>query len=111
MSATGRRLTQAVQAAEEVLVERARRGEVEAFGLLVEQYQDKLYNFILRIVGQRDDAADIAQETFVRAYRALPQTPFSMRRRRWRLRLVAATGCSACRAALTSPAATPNTSM
>lgn len=66
-------MTLAVQMAEEVLVERARRGEMEAYGLLVERYQDKLYNFILRLVGHRDDAADIAQETFVRAYQALPR--------------------------------------
>jgi len=87
--AIGRRWTWAVQVGEELLVERARQGEVEAFGILVEQYQDKLYNFVLRIVGHRDDAADIAQEAFVRAYQELPRLRESGAFTTWLFRIAA----------------------
>ncbi|NLX99131.1 MAG: sigma-70 family RNA polymerase sigma factor [Rhodopirellula sp.] len=43
-------------------------GDTAAFGQLVEQYQDRLYNTILRIVGGREDARDIVQEAFVQAF-------------------------------------------
>lgn len=55
--------------ADEVLVAKARRGDARAFGLLVERYQDALFNGICRMVGQREDAEDLAQEVFLKAYR------------------------------------------
>lgn len=48
-------------------------GESEAFATLVERYGDRVFNLALRIVGDRDAAADCAQEAFIRAYRALHQ--------------------------------------
>ena len=59
------------QESEEALVARARGGDVAAFGQLVERYQDALFNGIYRMVSRREDAEDIAQETFVRAFRAI----------------------------------------
>jgi RNA polymerase sigma-70 factor (ECF subfamily) len=61
------------------LVGRARRGDREAFGQLIEQYQVPLYNMALRMVGGRDDAADVTQEAFLRAWekiRTLRDAPF-----------------------------------
>ena len=61
------------------LVARAREGDREAFTELVMHYQVPLYNMALRMVGSRDDAADIAQEAFLRAWeklRALKGSPF-----------------------------------
>jgi RNA polymerase sigma-70 factor, ECF subfamily len=61
------------------LVGRARRGDREAFTQLIVQYQVPLYNMALRMVGGRDDAADIAQEAFLRAWqkiRTLRDAPF-----------------------------------
>jgi RNA polymerase sigma-70 factor (ECF subfamily) len=61
------------------LVGRARRGDREAFTQLVMQYQVPLYNMALRMVGGRDDAADITQEAFLRAWdkiRTLRDAPF-----------------------------------
>jgi RNA polymerase sigma-70 factor, ECF subfamily len=44
----------------------------ESFDDLVGQYERKVYNLIFRLVGDRDDAADLTQETFVAAFRAYP---------------------------------------
>jgi RNA polymerase sigma factor (sigma-70 family) len=46
----------------------ARRREPGAFEALVRRYQGPLYNFCLRMLGQKEDAADVAQETFVQLY-------------------------------------------
>ena len=43
-------------------------GDRAAFGDLVERYQDRLFNTLVRIVGSREDAADAAQDAFVQAY-------------------------------------------
>jgi RNA polymerase sigma-70 factor, ECF subfamily len=52
-------------------VEAAKAGSQEAFAGLVRRYQDRLYSFLLQKVGNRQDAEDIAQATFVAAYRRL----------------------------------------
>jgi len=55
------------------LVERVKRGDVKAFEMLVVKYQRRIERLIGRMVRDVDLVADIAQETFIRAYRALPQ--------------------------------------
>jgi RNA polymerase sigma-70 factor (ECF subfamily) len=55
------------------LVERVKRGDVRAFEMLVVKYQRRIERLIGRMVRDTDLVADIAQETFIRAYRALPQ--------------------------------------
>lgn len=55
------------------LVERVRAGDKRAFGLLVEKYRRKLTRLLSRMVRDADEIEDIAQETFIKAYRALPQ--------------------------------------
>jgi RNA polymerase sigma-70 factor, ECF subfamily len=55
------------------LVERVKQGDVRAFELLVVKYQRRIERLIGRMVRDVDLVADIAQETFIRAYRALPQ--------------------------------------
>jgi len=54
-------------------VERAQRGEKHAFELLVAKYQRKLVRLISRIVRDPAEVEDVAQEAFIKAYRALPQ--------------------------------------
>jgi RNA polymerase sigma-70 factor (ECF subfamily) len=59
--------------ADALLVERAKRGDVSAFEMLVVKYQRRIERLISRMVRDVDIVQDIAQETFIRAYRALPQ--------------------------------------
>ncbi len=54
------------------LVERAQRGDKHAFGLLVSKYQRKLSRLLSRFVKDQAEVEDVAQEAFVKAYRALP---------------------------------------
>jgi len=56
-----------------MLVQRATAGEARAFELLVIKYQRRVERLIGRMVRDVDLVPDIAQETFIRAYRALPQ--------------------------------------
>lgn len=54
------------------LVERVQRGDKNAFNLLVHKYQGKVINLIARYIRNQADVADVAQEAFIKAYRALP---------------------------------------
>lgn len=56
---------------DQALVERVQRGEKRAFDLLVTRYQHRIIAVISRYVQDWSDAQDVAQETFIRAYRAL----------------------------------------
>src|SRR5438132_8053856 len=58
---------------DEVLLERARRGDRDAFAALATRHQDELYTMALRLLGAPSDAADVVQETFLRAYTHLPE--------------------------------------
>ena len=55
-----------------LLISRARGGDKEAFGALVEQYRDNVYRLAYRMCGNAYDADEAAQEAFVAAWRALP---------------------------------------
>jgi len=55
------------------LVERARSGDKRAFDLLVQKYHRRLMRLLSRMVRNQEEVEDIAQETFIKAYRALPQ--------------------------------------
>jgi len=54
------------------LVERAQRGDKHAFELLVSKYQRKLSRLLSRFVKDQAEVEDVAQEAFIKAYRALP---------------------------------------
>ncbi len=56
---------------ERSLIERSRRGDVAAFDKLVRLYERSVYNTAYRLSGSYDDASDIAQEAFVRAWNNL----------------------------------------
>jgi len=57
---------------DDVLVERCRTGQNGAFDELVARYQTRLFRFALRILQDPSEAEDAVQDTFIRAYRALP---------------------------------------
>jgi RNA polymerase sigma-70 factor (ECF subfamily) len=56
---------------EQELVSRSKSGDVEAFNLLVEQYQRLVYNLALRMLGNSEAAEDTSQDTFLSAYKAI----------------------------------------
>lgn len=55
------------------LVTRARDGDQAAFGALVRIHQHRVFTLAVRLVGNRELAADVAQEAFVRAWRGMPR--------------------------------------
>lgn len=56
---------------DQAVVEQVMRGDADAFAILVEKYQDRIYSAILNYVFNPDDAIDISQDTFVKAYTKL----------------------------------------
>ena len=71
------------------LVARARMGDGAAFGALVGRYQTAALRLATAISGSAVDAADIAQEAFVKAHRSLPKLADPAMVRQWMLRIVA----------------------
>lgn len=61
-----------VGVADAVIVRRVLAGEVEAFALLVERYRPRCARFATQMLGSVEDAEEVVQEAFLRAYRALP---------------------------------------
>ena len=53
------------------LVEDCQKGDPTAFDELVRRYKDRVYTVVYRFLGNRDDALDVSQEVFVRAYRGI----------------------------------------
>lgn len=72
---------------EKALVQRAAEGDSAAFETLVERYQQQVFNLALRMVNSRADAEDLAQEAFIRAWRALPSFHQSAQFSTWLYRL------------------------
>ncbi len=59
--------------ADALLVERVQRGDKRAFELLVLKYQRKIMRLLSRLIRDPTEAEDVAQEAFIKAYRAIPQ--------------------------------------
>jgi RNA polymerase sigma-70 factor (ECF subfamily) len=53
------------------LIRQAARGDVEAFNLLVSRWEKRVYNYLLRITANREDALDLTQDVFLKAYQNL----------------------------------------
>ncbi len=60
-----------LDANEAELIERARKGDTQAFEVLVERYQRRVVGVAMAVVHNQDDALELAQETFIRAYENL----------------------------------------
>lgn len=60
------------KSSDQLLVERVQQGDKAAFDLLVGKYQHKIVKLVGRYVRDQDEAQDVAQDAFIKAYRALP---------------------------------------
>jgi RNA polymerase sigma-70 factor (ECF subfamily) len=56
------------ESTEQSLVERCRKQDLEAFGKLVDAYQNRVFGFVRRMIPNPDEAADVTQEVFIRAF-------------------------------------------
>jgi RNA polymerase sigma-70 factor (ECF subfamily) len=56
---------------ERQVIERVLKGDTEAFNLLIRRWEKPIYNFIVRMINNRDEAMDICQDCFMKAYREL----------------------------------------
>jgi len=57
---------------DEDLVQKIKNGDIDAFDQLVQRYEGKIYSVAYRFMGNHADAGDLAQDTFIRMYQALP---------------------------------------
>ncbi len=53
------------------LIAKARKGDVEAYNLLVSRWEKRVFNYLLRLVSNREDALDLSQEAFLKVYQSL----------------------------------------
>lgn len=72
---------------DELLIRRAQRGDADAFEQLLLEHQKNVYNLCYRMAGNPDDAMDLSQETFLRAWRCLDQHQFASAFSTWLYRL------------------------
>jgi RNA polymerase sigma-70 factor (ECF subfamily) len=76
------------------LVEATLSGSSNAFGELVERYQDRLFNTLVRVLGSRDDASEVLQDAFVQAYTKLGSFRGSSQFYTWIYRVALNLACS-----------------
>lgn len=82
-----------VMTSEEIVwVTRAKAGDQAAFAALFARYERRIYAFIYRMMGNPDDAFDLTQETFLKAYRALHKTDEELNVNAW-LHRIASNSC------------------
>jgi len=73
--------------AERALIERCRRQDVEAFGKLVDAYQSRVFGFVRRMIPNPDEAADITQEVFIKAFQSFGRFDGRASVRTWLFRI------------------------
>ena len=69
------------------LVRQARRGDLDAFNTLVARWEKRLYNYLLRLLRNREDALDQCQEAFFKAYRSLASLEDAEKFPQWLFRI------------------------
>lgn len=82
---------------DDLLVARARRGDAQAFTQIFEQYNTRIVNYIYGLVHDRELANDLAQDSFLKAYKALPRMDDDLRLLPWLYRIAGNTAFSALR--------------
>jgi RNA polymerase sigma-70 factor (ECF subfamily) len=69
------------------LIRKASRGDVEAFNALISRWDKRVYNYLLRILGNREDALDLSQDVFLKAYQNLRRLEDPARFAPWLFRI------------------------
>jgi RNA polymerase sigma-70 factor (ECF subfamily) len=69
------------------LIAKARRGDVEGYNLLVSRWEKRIFNYLLRLVSNREDALDLSQDVFLKAYQNLPKLDDPARFSGWLFRI------------------------
>ena len=69
------------------LVLRSRRGDVEAYNRLVSRWEKRVYNYLLKLSGNREDALDLSQDVFLKAYQGLRRLDDPARFPSWLFRI------------------------
>ncbi len=69
------------------LIRKARRGDVEAFNLLISRWDKRVFNYLLRILRNREDALDLSQDVFLKAYQNLRKLEDPERFAAWLFRI------------------------
>lgn len=75
------------ESADRELVAAAKCGDLQAFNILASRWERKLYNYLLRLTGNREDAMDLCQETLLKACRGLPGLASAERFPNWLFRI------------------------
>ncbi|HEV2122211.1 MAG TPA: RNA polymerase sigma factor, partial [Chloroflexota bacterium] len=70
-----------------ILISRAQAGDHAAFEAIFNQYQTAIYNYIYRLMGSSEDAYDMTQDTFLKAYLALARTSEDLKVGAWLYRI------------------------
>src|SRR4026209_429081 len=73
---------------ESILIQKAQKGDHDAFAVLVDDHQRYVYSLAMRVVKDENEALDLTQETFVRAWTALPNFRGQSQFRTWLYRIV-----------------------
>ena len=73
---------------EQAFIQRAQKGDQDAFAVLVDEHQRYVYNLALRVLKDENEALDLTQETFVRAWTALPNFRGQSQFQTWLYRIV-----------------------
>jgi RNA polymerase sigma-70 factor (ECF subfamily) len=71
----------------EEAIARAREGDIEAFGEIVEVYQSPIIRYLYRMTGDNELARDLAQDTFLQAYKGLARTTSGLPSKAWLYRI------------------------
>lgn len=69
------------------LIAKARTGDVEAYNLLVSRWEKRVFNYLLRLVADREDALDVSQDVFLKAYQNLAKLDDPSRFAPWLFRI------------------------
>jgi RNA polymerase sigma-70 factor (ECF subfamily) len=70
---------------------RARTGDAAAFEAIYQRYERRIYSYVYRLMGNAEDASDLTQDTFVKAYQALPRAQGEMNLSAWLHRIASNT--------------------